>query len=392
MTSRVLIIFSTILIYCCCLFALPLFSLATIDPKSVQKIWVNRMSECEYFGGDMSASDDTVVKGGSPGCWGSVAYIFTRDDNSCWYQQASLKSADLGVGNAVSLSGDTVAVGVGDSGYSSEAVLIFVRSGTSWSQQAKLIIPDTSWIYDLSLSGDTLAVRANNAVYIFVRSGTSWSQQAKLSMPDTNWLGDVSLSGDTVAVRASHGDYPDRTEAVHIFVRSGTSWSQQAKLSIPDISNLSEDADSVSLSGDTVAVSVGDPGYSEAVLIFVRSGTSWSQQAQLIIPDTHWISELSLSGDTVAVSAVSAFGNGNDDNAVYIFARSGTSWSQQTKFAVHDYPNDISTSENAVFFTGDEYREDPFGVESFLYIYSDDVCIQKNALPAIIMQLLNSRK
>ena len=108
MTSRPLIILSAILIYCCCLFVRPLFSLATIDPKSVQKIRVNRMSECSYFGGDISASDDTVVIAAFPGgC--PETFIFTRDDNFCWYQQAKLSTPESKYLHDVSLSGDTVA-------------------------------------------------------------------------------------------------------------------------------------------------------------------------------------------------------------------------------------------------------------------------------------------
>ncbi|MCI5135694.1 MAG: hypothetical protein D3920_11610 [Candidatus Electrothrix sp. AW2] len=357
MTSRPLIILSAILIYFCCLFVRPLFSLATLDPKSVQKIRVNTMSGAEYFGSSISSSDDTVIIGSPGGNKAfSFAYVFTRDDNFCWHQQATLAPADPLVydffGNDVSLSDETVAVGA------DRDVYIFVRSGTSWSQQEKIIF--NHWIYNVSLSSDTLAVYAE-AVYIFVRSGTSWNQQENLNIPE----GYVSLSGDTLAVANNANN------AVYIFVRSGTSWSQQAKLSIPASNG------NVSLSGDTVAV-----GTDNAVYIFVRSGTSWSQQAKLIIPDTRWIRDLSLSGDTVAVDA---------GDAVYIFVRSGTSWGQQTKLPVHSkrYISSISTSEKAVFSTGDEY---PLSIEDFLYVYSDDVCKRKNALPAIIIQLLNSNQ
>ena len=67
-----------------------------IVPNSVQKLRIDKMSECDYFGGDRSASDDTVVIAAYPGCRESFsfAYIVTCDDNSCWHQQAALAPSD----------------------------------------------------------------------------------------------------------------------------------------------------------------------------------------------------------------------------------------------------------------------------------------------------------
>ena len=81
---------------------------------------------------------------------------------------------------------------------------------------------------------------------MFVRSGTSWSQQAYLKASNTE-DGDqfgysVAVSGDTVVVGAIedssatgvNGDQTDNNArssgAAYVFVRSGTTWSQQAYL------------------------------------------------------------------------------------------------------------------------------------------------------------------
>ncbi|MCI5128945.1 MAG: hypothetical protein D3907_10710 [Candidatus Electrothrix sp. AUS3] len=343
------------------------------DPKSVQKLRVRTMSECEYFGMSISASGNTVAIDSHELSTNQfdVVYIMTRDDTFCWHPQAKLSIPKINFFDSVSLSSDTLAVGAAD-------VYIFVRSGTSWSQQAKLSIPDADWLDSVSLSGNTLAVSTRydgssddssvdaTVVHIFVRSGTSWSQQAKLSIPDTSLLDGVSLSGETLAVGTSSRD------AVHIFVRSGTSWSQQAKLSIPDTTSL----DSISLSGETLAVGTSSR---DAVHIFVRSGSSWSQQAKLNIPPgTDRLDSVSLSGNTLAVSA--RYNDSPDDtNVVHIFARSGTSWKQQTKLA--NSHRSAAVSGQAVFTAYKGYKT---GTE--LYIYSENVCIQKNALSAITLQ------
>jgi trimeric autotransporter adhesin len=331
------------------------------------------------------------------------------------YGKASNTNPGDAFGELVSLSGDTLAVGASgersaatgvngnqadNSAGFSGAVYVFVRSGTSWSQQAYLKASNTGvadqFGWSVSLSGDTLAVgasgeasvatgvngnqadngaSASGAVYVFVRSGTSWSQQAYLKASNTGagdgFGGSVSLSGDTLAVGAREeasatiGNQADNSAgdsgAVYVFVRSGASWSQRAYLKASNTDMYDHFGESVSLSGDTLAVgAVGEASLasgvngnqadnsasaSGAVYVFVRSGASWSQQAYLKASNTGAVDffggSVSLSGDTLAVGAFGedslATGvNGNQaDNsasgsgAVYVFVRSGASWSQQ---------------------------------------------------------------
>ena len=73
-----------------------------------------------------------------------------------------------------------------------------------------------------------------------LRSGNAWSQQAyvKASNTGTNdYFGSsVAVSGDTVVVGARYDDVEANTSqgSAYVFVRSGTSWSQQAKLTAGD--------------------------------------------------------------------------------------------------------------------------------------------------------------
>src|SRR6266498_3365366 len=193
-------------------------------------------------------------------------------------QEAKLTAGDAASGDqfgaAVGISGETAVVGapVGDTaaGPNAGSAYVFVRSGTSWSQQAMLTASDAA-VFDLfgralAVSGDTAVIGAPSddtdagpnagSAYVFVRSGTSWSQQAKLTASDaaaSDTFGDaVGISGDTAVVGAQFGD--TIAGSAYVFVRSGTSWSQQAKLTASDAAAFAFFGAAVAISGDTVVV------------------------------------------------------------------------------------------------------------------------------------------
>ncbi len=353
----------------------------------------------DYFGMSISISGDTLAVGSryedssatgidgdqaNAGAYDSGAvYIFTRSGTT-WVQQAYLKASNTEAGDyfgySVSLSGDTLAVGaIGEDGnatvvdgnqgdnsaFDSGAVYVFTRSGTTWTQQAYIKASNTEagdWFgHSVSLSGDTLVVGADGedsnatgvdgdqndnsednsgAAYVFARSGTTWTQQAYLKASNTrfgNLFGtSVSLSGDTLAVGAPYetsnatgvdGDQDDNSAlfsgAVYIFIRDGAAWTRQAYIKASNTDQEDEFGTSVSLSGNTLAVGApleassatgvdGDQTdnstlWSGAVYVFTRSGTTWTQQAYIKASNTDqedrfgW--SVSLSGDTLAMGA-----------------------------------------------------------------------------------------
>jgi hypothetical protein len=134
-----------------------------------------------------------------------------------------------------------------------------------------------------------------------------------------------------------------------VFVRSGATWSLQAELTVADAAADDQLGTSVALAGDTAVVGAvnAGPTHTGAAYVFVRSGTTWTQQAFLKSSNTgpnDWFgSRAALSGDgnTAALGASledsSGKGiNGKQDDdaapesgAVYVFTRTGTTWSQQ---------------------------------------------------------------
>ncbi|HWO17840.1 MAG TPA: hypothetical protein VNO30_03665, partial [Kofleriaceae bacterium] len=229
------------------------------------------------------------------------------------------------------------------------AVYVFTRSGTTWSQQAYVNEPANEVDYfgysvALSADGSTLAVgayledsaatgiggnQADNsavnagAVYVFTRSGTTWSQQAYVKASNTggnDYFGykvALSADGSTLAVGAYGeasaatdigGDQADNSAgasgAVYVFTRSSTTWSQQAYVKASNTGGGDEFGTSVALSADGATLAVGahyedssatgiggnqadnSAGASGAVYVFTRSGTTWSQQTYVKAPNT----------------------------------------------------------------------------------------------------------
>jgi hypothetical protein len=191
---------------------------------------------------------------------------------------------------------------------------------------------------------DTAPYSANGAAYVYYKTGGIWIEQAKLLASDlaTNDLFGSSVSinelGDTIAIGASNAsDGVDRSGAVYIFTRSGTTWTQQQKFFASTTAASDEFGGAVSISNSGNYLAVGAAGYltTGATYIFIRSGTTWTQQARFT---GSGVTAGSRSGTSVCISGDAnyvAFGDPNDGTTdlgcTYVFIRSGTTWTQQAK-------------------------------------------------------------
>jgi hypothetical protein len=161
----------------------------------------------------------------------------------------------------------------------------------------------------------------------------------------------VSVSGDTALVGAFQDTVGSnaRQGSAYVFVRSGTTWTEQQKLTPGDGEEDEAFGSSASLSGDTALVGapsrdVGSNIDQGAAYVFARSGTTWMQQQKLTAGDgaanDHFGNSVSVSGDTVLVGA-NAPPNLKEQVAAkqgfaYVFVRSGTTWMQQQKLTAGD--------------------------------------------------------
>lgn len=230
-----------------------------------------------------------------------VSSVSGRDGTSSAYrvssilsigQEAYLKPAAVGTtqagdffGGAVAVSGDTVVVGAPEEGSNTTGINSAPNDG---------------------------GIGKYGAAYVFVRNAGGWMQEAYLK-PSTMGYRDefgfsVAISGDTVVVgcpaedsdstgvNSTPNDNTTDSGAAYVFVRNGTTWTQQAYLK-PAAVGSSQAYDrfgySVAISGDTIVVGAQ----------FESSSTTGVNS-------------------TPNESALYA-------GAAYVFRRSGTTWSQE---------------------------------------------------------------
>lgn len=267
-----------------------------------------------------------------------------------WSQQAGLTATggadDDYFGDAVAISskGTFAVVGAFNHNAGTGAAYVFVRSGTTWSQQAELTpshgADNDGFGVSVGISGTTVVVGANGvnddtgAAYIFTRTGTSWSQKTEFTASDgadNDTFGfPVSISGTTVLVGAQgHNDY---TGSAYIFVHSGEKWSQQAELTASDGENNDNFGVATALSGNTAVLgALGNNDDTGAGYVFTRTGTSWSQQAELT-PSKGYDNE-TFGEDVALAGGTAVIGNEpfviNPKPEMYVFVQSGSTWSQQ---------------------------------------------------------------
>jgi hypothetical protein len=275
----------------------------------------------------------------SGGCADSTAvYVAGTLAAAAGYVKASNTEADDQFGYAVAVSddGNTLAVGA------------YAEAGNAVGIDSD----ETIFLGDQN-NNDT---PNGGAVYVYTRNGASWSQQAYVKSSNTQAMDNfgyalaLSSDGNTLAVGAFGEDSnatgtctpseigcdlvsqanndTNLSGAVYVFTRNVSTWSAQAYVKASNTGALDRFGDSVALSDDGNTLAVGaygeasnatgvggdqnnnDAADSGAVYLFTRSGVSWSQQAYVkasntAMSDRFGERSIALAGDgnTLAVGA-----------------------------------------------------------------------------------------
>jgi hypothetical protein len=273
-------------------------------------------------------------------------------------------------GHAVHMNGDMAIVGapnynkvgsptnMGATGLA----FVFARNGANWNQVAVLAASDGKngdlFGTAVAISGNTALVGAKQAAvsgkkwqgaaYVFVagRQG-GWTQQAKLTANDgtnADFFGNaVALEGNTALVAAASDDIGNAADrgSVYSFVRSGSSWTQQAKLVASDGS--ANDGFGTAISVDGMYAVVGAQNNANgagAAYVFARNGLGWAQAGKLVATGTASKAfgySVSISGRHIIIGSLhDDNGPGVSSGAAYIFERDGQAWRQQARLICTD--------------------------------------------------------
>ena len=313
------------------------------------------------------------------------------------------------LGDSVALSGNSLTLAVGapnessgakgangdqndTSVYSAGAVYVYTRPSVAgaWTQQA-YIKPSNpqpgaefGHVVTLSSDGNTMAVAAYfeasatkgingnqnddsipqaGAVYVFIRRGTTWSQQAYIKASNTGEAGTDGNFGD--------GD------------QFGFSASLSDDGNTLAVGANAEDSNATGINGDQNDNSMQSAG---AAYIFVRNGTTWTQQAYVKAPNTAanvqfgYSVALSADGNTFAVSAFDEGGSSrvvrgpegpftagrNGTGAIYVYTRAAGTWKLQAYLKASNAENGdslgvvVSISDDGTTIAGGILDEDCF--------------------------------
>ena len=319
----------------------------------------------------LSSEGNTALVGG-PGYKNTAgaAWVFTRT-GSTWTQQAKLvaPAAEEGTGGvfgtsvALSAEGNTALIGAPENNGGVGTAFVFTRTSGTWTQQGKGLTGGGEGSTGqfgrsvaLSAEGNTALIGGptNNpgvgnfihagAAWVFTRTSGVWTQQGEklVGQGQGEETGEgefgfsVALSADgNTALIGARGDN-SFIGAAWVFTRTSGVWSLQSKkLTGGAESGTGEFGEAVALSGEGGIALIGGPGDSEGVgaaWVFVRSGSTWTQQGAKLTGGGE--SGPGAFGEAVALSAegTTALIGGPDDHegvgAAWLFTRSGATWSQ----------------------------------------------------------------
>jgi hypothetical protein len=309
----------------------------------------------------LSADGNTAVVGGpsdTDGFRGAV-WIFARS-GATWTQQGEkvFCVALCGFSVAVSADGSVALAGAPSAnGGIGTAVSIRRQQDGVWRTFGGPLTPGGA--VGEALFGFSVAISADGSTaviggpedngglgalwtYTFLSAQNTWqSSGPKVVANDPDGLPglgySLALSGDGRTALAGGPYDNDLVGAAWVFERSGTTWSQPGpKLTGSGGAGPGFFGSGVALSGDGNRALVGAPDdddFRGAVWSFARSGSTWSQEGvKLVAADE---SGPGLFGVDVAMSSdgTTALVGGPDDNggvgAAWLFGRSGPGWVQQ---------------------------------------------------------------
>jgi hypothetical protein len=345
------------------------FRLTVSSPRvsEAAKLAPGDLGVLDLFGEKIALNGDTLVVGakfnddGGLGNCGS-AYVYQRDHGGPgnWGLVKRLLASDRAAGDlfgyAVSIDGNTIVVGADSDNSRRGAAYIFERNAggaDNWGEVRKLVASDgvgsDYFGYDAKVRGDRIVVGSlwddsrRGAAYIFERNAGgsgNWGEVRKLTAADRADIDEfgtsVDLYGNTIVVGAHFDDeMTTNAGAVYVFERDlgGTgNWGQAKKVTAFDGGADDQFGENVSLFGDTLAVSApndDDRAYNAGAVYLIErnqgGADQWGLVRKIHAPDgAAWDLlgvGMDLDGDRLVVGAWASDAFGDKTGSAYLFHR-----------------------------------------------------------------------
>lgn len=203
----------------------------------------------------------------------------------------------------------------------------------------------------------------SGSAYVYYWTGFSWKQIAKLSASDgvegDKFGTSVAISGNTIVVGAPTKDsrYGQNAGAIYVFTKNNNDkWEQTQELISKKLSANDNFGYSVDVAGNYIVAGAyldddksPDAG---AIYVFSKSLTSWTEQTKLLSSDGSWGDNfgfsVAISGTTLVAGAPNHTKTGYDDwgwtttpnsGSAYVFSLNNNLWQQTANLSASDASN-----------------------------------------------------
>ena len=363
-------------------------------------------SSYSYYGGSVAASSDgrriAVGAGGTNSNIGSV-HVYRRESGQ-WIEETEIAydepSSDFGWRVSFDEGAERLVITadwatVDGSEYAGMA-FVYVRNGTTWSLESSIESPSPQTnaffgcsaamsrdgyrmvIGEFGHSADDIQMCGRAHVYVRSPVTGSWTLEQSLSadpLIDRGSFGQaVSIDGTGDRVIIGSTGYSPTTGAesmwgtAFVFTRTDSSWAQETKLEPPVDDQPTSTPPyfgwSVSMTTDGTRIAIGEPhryvnrpggtiARDGAVRVYVRSGTTWVEEAMVTTPSplpSTFGKQVSINdgGDRLAIGDPDATVDGTEwVGKAFVFSRTTTS-TESTWTQTHEFSAPVQTT-NATF-------------------------------------------
>jgi hypothetical protein len=273
------------------------------------------------YGITLSSDGNTLAWGGQGDNSGAgAAWVFTRSGSS-WSQQGNkivgtniIGNANFGTSIALTADGNILAIGGMGDNTNIGATWIFTQSAGVWTQLGNKLIGTggsggtNGFLYQgsavcVSANGSILAVGGNldnngiGATWLFFKNATGYFQYGSKLVPSDNtgnsgFGQSVACSSDGTTIAIGGQNDNNGIGATWVFVKNLTSgnYVQQGSKLVGSgaVSSTPQQGWSISISSNGNTLAIGSPydgptGSSGAVWVFKRSGTTWTQYRNKLV-------------------------------------------------------------------------------------------------------------